>query len=443
MNVATNLFEYLKRNDRAELVGFGTFLVTTHSAEFDAECNILVPPKRVLSFSKEAANDMSFVNFMAKREFISNQTALTWIKQYSDSLNERLASAKRLSLPSLGAISVDETGDYCFEPLPHLNLMDESFGLAAVKNVKTFEIPKQEVEAAQEAETPYIEETINEVGQTITEAKEQPVYHTIVSELATEEDEAEDIEQLVEEIRTKVDKILYLAQKSKEQQEDNAVAGGKRKHRSMWKWLFILIFIFLIGSFATVGSYYMGWLQSYKWAKPISSTLSQYIMTKDEVNHKFDTPKPIATATPTTSPADSTINNITLEQPPAPIAQVPTAKPRIARKKVAKHDTINKEENKPASDFSGIIQMRPTNKLGYDVIANTVEGRMKAENDARKAKTLGYDGYVIARQRKEVPIYYVSYGSRPTLDEAKDLMQSMIDKLGGSYYIVVRGETTN
>ena len=438
MNVAANLFEYLKKNDKAELTGFGTFFIITYSAEFDADCNVIAPPKRVLNFSKETANDMSFVSFMAKSEFISEQTALTWVKQYSDSLNERLNTTKNFILPSLGTISVDESEHYFFEPLPLLNLMDESFGLDIVKNVKTFE--PSEPEASQE-----IEESEKQKEITIDEVVEQPKDYTsiIVSKLATEE-ESDDIEQLVEDIRAKVDRILYLSQKNEEQSTDEKTGGARKKQKSLWKSLFVLILILSIGAFTTIGSYYMGWLQNYQWAKPISKILSQYMATKDEINHKFEAPKPAIQ--PNISIADSTVNNLAFEQPSSTLIVNNSSKSiQTTRKKEEKKDTIvvEKEEKKAPADFTGAIQIRQTNKLGYDVIANTVNGKIKAENDARKAKSLGYDGYIITRQRKNTPVYYVSYGSRSTLNEAKDLMQSMIDSLGGNYYIVVRGETIN
>ncbi|MDR1005409.1 MAG: hypothetical protein LBL74_00900 [Bacteroidales bacterium] len=460
MNVASNLFEYLKQHDKAELTGFGTFNAITHRAEYDEANKLITPPKKTLEFSKEETNNMDFVLFMAKREFISEQTALTWIKQYSDSLKERLATAKSFLLPSLGTISIDEEGNYRFEALKDIDLMDETFGLDTVENVKTFEFTKEE---PIESDQTQVEETENKPLETVSVNNEAPISvqdafnahmqatreRTMVTELASDSNNDDDIVDLVDSIRETADKILVVTQRMKDEQTMIS-AGGKRKSKTSWKWVAILLLFLFIGSFSIVGSYYMGWLQDYKWAKPISKTLSAYIMTRSEIKKQSAEPVHLA-ATPTvetesaTAAADTMINNITLEQESAPIAQnTPKRHINKVAKKKAKDTTSSKEDQKQNEiDFSTIIQMRPTNKLGYDVIATTATERMRAEYNARKAQSLGYDGYVIARQRRNVPIYYVSYGSRNTLKEAKDLMQSMIDSLGGDYYIIARGETKN
>ena len=92
MNVAENLYDYLKHNDRAELIGFGTFYVKNTSARINDLTSTIEPPKRELFFTREQTDDKSFVSFMAQNEFISEDTAYTWIKQYADSLNEKLVS---------------------------------------------------------------------------------------------------------------------------------------------------------------------------------------------------------------------------------------------------------------------------------------------------------------------------------------------------------------
>ena len=90
MNVAVNLYEYLKENDSAELVGLGTFYVSTQSARISSLTGEIRPPCRKLTFKAEENNDMSFVINMAEKEFISHETALVWVKQYAESLKEKI-----------------------------------------------------------------------------------------------------------------------------------------------------------------------------------------------------------------------------------------------------------------------------------------------------------------------------------------------------------------
>ena len=77
-------------------------------------------------------------------------------------------------------------------------------------------------------------------------------------------------------------------------------------------------------------------------------------------------------------------------------------------------------------------------KLGFDVIGGSFTNKANAERLARKAKSLGYDSYVLSKVKSGTPIYYVSYGSRRTLKEANDLMAKMTESLGGEYYVISR-----
>ncbi|MDR1725210.1 MAG: hypothetical protein LBR28_02325 [Bacteroidales bacterium] len=449
MNVANNLFEFLKIHNKAELIGFGTFVVVKHTAEFDLDNNMIFPPKRVLTFSKDLNDDMSFVNFMSKKEFISEQTSLTWIRQYSDSLNEKLKTTGNITLPYLGKISVSEEGNYSFEPLSDLNLMDESFGLDKVQNVKTFEVTNAETEKnvtnCEVSESLSVEEVLKVNDNTNNDkyATENKIYQkTVIAELISESGgDVDDIEELVDIIRAKADKILEVSQKMK-QKEGEISENSNGKKKTGWKWLFILLLVLFIGSFATIGSYYMGWLQKYKWAKPISNTLASYMMTKDEVNKKYDVPKPVTTKVePTVDTAftNATLEHIatTLDEQQKKFAKQPAKKCYVKPKK----DTVKPKKKEDTCEYTGAVQIHTTNLLGYDVITSTSYEKIRAENNARKGKSLGYDSYIITKNRLETPIYYVSYGSRHTLLEAKDLMQSMIDSLGGDYYIIARGET--
>ena len=95
MNVAANLFEYLHNFDKAELPGLGTFYAQQQSATISSLTGTIEPPCRRIVFKAEETGDVSFVKNMAEKEFISEQTALVWIKQYTDSLREKLESGQK------------------------------------------------------------------------------------------------------------------------------------------------------------------------------------------------------------------------------------------------------------------------------------------------------------------------------------------------------------
>ena len=73
-----------------------------------------------------------------------------------------------------------------------------------------------------------------------------------------------------------------------------------------------------------------------------------------------------------------------------------------------------------------------------DVIGGVYKDRANAEKKARKAKSLGYDSYIINRVKAGEQVYYVSYGSRRTLKEANDLAAKIKEKIGGDFYVISR-----
>jgi cell division septation protein DedD len=137
-----------------------------------------------------------------------------------------------------------------------------------------------------------------------------------------------------------------------------------------------------------------------------------------------------------------TVSEIVLEE----VKQNPIPKPRPANKaRVAKTNDTQKnkvEENpqpnpEPAIDNTPVVIQNYT-KLGCDVIGGVYKDRANAEKKARKAKSLGYDSYIINRVKAGEQVYYVSYGSRRTLKEANDLAAKIKEKIGGDFYVISR-----
>src|SRR5574344_1666789 len=138
MNVSSNLLEYLKKNDSAELIGIGTFRVQYTSASISPITNTLTPPCRSVIFTNDTNNDLGFAEDMAKKEFISLETAIKWITQYSDSLKERIELTGSCKMGDLGTISKGQNNKYIFSPIEGLNLLDSAFAFSTIKSVKTF-----------------------------------------------------------------------------------------------------------------------------------------------------------------------------------------------------------------------------------------------------------------------------------------------------------------
>lgn len=225
---------------------------------------------------------------------------------------------------------------------------------------------------------------------------------------------------------------------------DKTKNKSRKKGKKVWRVIFWFVVALLLLCALFVGAHYMGWLKDIKPLKPITDKLAYYIPIR-QTEQKQKPAQPIATPTE--------------EQLEQPMEVSPT---QVLQEEVLDHESINNptkqarknnvatNKKKQVKETSAQPQPAPTqedntpvlvqnhSKLGFDVVGGTFDSKNKAENAVRKAKSLGYDSYVLSKIKNGSPIYYVSYGSRRTLQEANNLMQSMMTKMGGSYYVISR-----
>jgi cell division septation protein DedD/nucleoid DNA-binding protein len=477
MNVSASLLEYLKRNNSAELLGIGTFKVRYTPAAMSPITNTLTPPSRTVYFSKDMDNDLGFAEYMAKNEFITIETAIKWINQYSDSIKEKIKMSKSCKLGDLGTIAKSETGEYLFTTTQGLNLLDSAFAFSPLKSVKTFEqgdFIKPIVTKTPDVElpTPIIEEPIKPVVipkqdviidkiEEIVEEKPLEIEKEEVREvLIEEEEEIKEISKEKEEIKELsgeecVDKSDCSAlnyknskkfRKKAEQRykkEKKEKKARRKRNKLIWKILFtiVLLAILLCGFLAF--AHYMCWTKDYRELDPITNKLNNFITPKCEKDSQTTIVIPIAT--PTTEVMEET--------PTETITEIFTEENLEANKKTTKAPSkpaVQKEEvlkptgekdNPPAPtaeiDYSTPILMQPVSRLGFDVVGGSFENRSNAQQAARKARSLGYDSYIINKTRDDKTIYYVSYGSRRTMREANSFMKTISQKHGDTGFIII------
>ncbi len=507
MNVAVNLYEYLKENDSAELVGLGTFYVSTQSARISSLTGEIRPPCRKLTFKAEENNDMSFVINMAEKEFISHETALVWVKQYAESLKEKIQTGKKVQIGDLGVLSKDYLDNYVFEASEKLSLMDNSFAFAPLKEVKTFDNndetievirtidPENKVEEVVEESMPQVEEepVVIQIKQeeTIQPIVEEPIKETVEhteavvfsekeelvqegevkEELQVEtqaeetelkeiekEVEIEDIKPADEDLRERAQAIIDASKREKEEKEaeekeknkkkdKKKKKAKKRKKRILLTILFILLFLILACG-GLVAAHYFGLLKNYKFMNPISEKLSYYIKPKaqEAVVAVVETPTEtiVEEIIETTESSTETILEEVQANPipaPKPIRNNTNANVTTTTKKAtAKQE---KKEEAPQQPIESTVDNSPVvvqnySKLGCDVVCGSFKDKAQAEKKARKAKSLGYDSYIINRVQGGEQVYYVSYGSRRSLDEANRLAVKIKEKIGGDFYVISR-----
>lgn len=494
MNVAANLLDYLKGHDSAELAGFGTFYVESRPARISSLTGEIEPPCRLLTFKVEEKGDCSFVESMAKKEFISSKTALDWIRQYSASLKEKIDSGKSCEIKGLGTLGKDYLGNYVFEPLKDLNLLDDSFAFTTLKNVKTFYIDEQDVKPIRTVESSPEPEVEPEVEpQPAVEPEPEPVQEFIPTETVSHTEaivekelekveventegnaievergpeekatvepvqkivEIEDIQPAKEDMRAKAQAIIdedMMLQEKMEHEEEKKRKEKKRKKklkkrrkRILVVILTVLLLLILLCGALVAGHYY-GLLKDYPFFRPLTERLDYYIKPK-VVEVKPAATVPQATITETI--VEETYTETVSEQMEiVPVEPQPIRAEKPEKRKVQSvrkdNDKQRQEEQKakvaemPQEDNSPVV-IQNYSKLGFDVIGGEFSSKDKAERLARKAKSLGYDSYVLSKVKSGTPIYYVSYGSRRTLQDANNLMAKMKEKMGGEYYIISR-----
>lgn len=522
MNVSANLLEYLKKNDRAELTGIGTFRVQYTPASISPITNTLTPPSRIITFSNEINNDLGFVQELSKQEFISIETSLKWIKQYSDSIKEKIEKFDSCKIGEIGVLSKGLSSGYVFTPTSGLNLLDSAFAFSTIKSLKTFDqednikpivtkehLPELPVEEKTEIEekplqtivvgTSYSEkETNQDQGSINTLSEEASLLHQsdnqeknedslileqektkeIVfeerEELERDEAKMEDAQKEVQERLDKIkeDKEEELGEnegidtndsdafnyrnskkyrknfKRRRKSEKKERKERRKRNKLIWLILSLLVLLALLASGFMVLAHYMCWTKNIKQLDPLTEKLNNYIIPKCEEAKKTIV---IPIQTPTNQvievPITETITEeiVSIDEPIADVQA--TSKPTQPKKElVAKPKPLKptgEKDNPPAPtpeiDYSTPILMQPVSRLGFDVIGGTFENLANAQQSARKARSLGYDSYIVSKSQDDKTKYYVSYGSRRTMSEANAFMNSIIKKHGSAgYYIISR-----
>lgn len=516
MNVSANLLEYLKKNDSAELIGIGTFRVLYTHASMSPITNTLTPPSRTITFVNELNDDLSFVKEMAKNEFISVETAMKWIQQYSDSVKERIESSNVCKLGDLGTLSKGISKGYSFTPKEGQNLLDTAFAFSTLKSVKTFDqgdfikpiITKEpivEEPIVEEKEIDNIEkvvvgtysniedktnkeinsfegkakselDNIQESGNSLNLEQTQEKEIVFEERKAIERDEhkikeaQEEVEKRLKELKDNDEEnkdefdftnseqykkdIKEIKEKKKKEKKKN-----RKRNKKIWKALFIIVLIILLACGGFIFAHYMCWLKNIKQLEPITLRLNNFITPKCDIKEPKTIVVPIATPTvqvveTPTMEIETPTTQALVSAPEVKLTAEQKEKQKIAaqnrkiakekaKKEAAKLRPTGERDNPPAPtaeiDYSTPITIQPVSRLGFDVVGGTFADKTNAQQASRKARSLGYDSYIISKSKDDKPIYYVSYGSRRSMKEASDFMKKISQRSGDSgFYIISR-----
>ena len=266
--------------------------------------------------------------------------------------------------------------------------------------------------------------------------------------------EIEDIKPADEDLRERAQAIIDASKREKEEKEEEEKnkkkdkkkkKAKKRKKRILLTILFILLFLILACG-GLVAAHYFGLLKNYKFMNPISEKLSYYIKPKAQELVV------VVVETPTETIVEEIIE--TTESSTETILEEVQANPIPAPKPIKNNTNVTtttkksttkqeKKEETPQQPIESTVDNSPVvvqnySKLGCDVVCGSFKDKAQAEKKARKAKSLGYDSYIINRVQGGEQVYYVSYGSRRSLDEANRLAVKIKEKIGGDFYVISR-----
>ncbi len=167
-NTAKYISELLYRYECIILPGFGAFLTKRQPAMIQEATHAFFPPQKLISFNSQLQNnDGLLANYIATAENISYTDAVAKIQRYVLSLNNKMASGKRIELENIGAFFTSVENTLQFEPFQDINYLTEAFGLnsfispSIIREEKvvtthiTREVYKEQVEAIEET-TPIV-----------------------------------------------------------------------------------------------------------------------------------------------------------------------------------------------------------------------------------------------------------------------------------------------
>ncbi|MFD2563616.1 HU domain-containing protein [Aquimarina rubra] len=129
-NTAKYISELLYRYECVILPGFGAFLTKRQPAMIQESTHAFFPPQKSISFNSQLQNnDGLLANYIATAENISYTDAVAKIQRYVLSLNNKMASGKRIELEGIGSFFTSVEDTLQFEPSQDVNYLTEAFGL--------------------------------------------------------------------------------------------------------------------------------------------------------------------------------------------------------------------------------------------------------------------------------------------------------------------------
>ncbi len=145
MQISNYITDLLYRYDCVIIPDFGAFISKRIPAQIDNEKQVIVPPRKQLSFNEQITNnDGLLTNYIASKEEIDFDSANKSLQAFVFDLKKEISERSSFTFPKIGSFSSNPEGSLVFNPNEEVNYLKEAFGLGIVE---TKEVVREEEEA--------------------------------------------------------------------------------------------------------------------------------------------------------------------------------------------------------------------------------------------------------------------------------------------------------
>lgn len=133
MDIGRYIKKLLQEHNIVIVPGLGAFVSVYKPAYMDDKTGQLHPPSKVVSFNENIKNNGGLLTGMiAGEEHISHRKAVGKLEKICDEILYNLDKGEKVTIEETGTLYHDDKGILCFEPVPSLNFLTDSFGLEPV-----------------------------------------------------------------------------------------------------------------------------------------------------------------------------------------------------------------------------------------------------------------------------------------------------------------------
>ncbi len=134
MEIVKGIRDLLHQYSCVTIPGFGSFVVRYKPAQMNPVENVFEPPGKVVAFNSSIKDDDSLlVNHLSETSDMDAEEVRKKMDIYASQIKKRLENKEAYEFREIGVLTLDESGNYQFEPHVSANFNGDAFGLEPLK----------------------------------------------------------------------------------------------------------------------------------------------------------------------------------------------------------------------------------------------------------------------------------------------------------------------